>query len=39
LQRNNRKTYNNAFTASTELTYGQQSQEAPKNMHDPRIDG
>jgi len=39
LPRNNRKTYYNTFAASTELAYGQPSQEAPKNTRDQLTDG
>jgi len=35
----NRKTYYNIFAASAELTYGQPSQDAPKNIRDQSTDG
>jgi len=39
LPRNNRKTYYHIFAASTELAYGQPTQEAPKNIRDQPTDG
>jgi len=39
LPRNNRKMYYNTFAASAELSYGQPSQEAPKNIRYQPIDG
>jgi len=38
LSRNNRKTYYNTFAASAELSCGQPSQKAPKNICDQPTD-